>query len=76
MLKANELFDALWCQTWQLTLLIVTVAAAAALARRRPHLVYLLWMLVVIKAFTPRLWSSPAGLFSWAQAEYRKAETG
>lgn len=69
--KVNEVFESLWCQTWQLTLLIIVVAAAAALARRRPHLAYLLWMLVVVKALTPPLWSSPAGLFSWTQAERR-----
>lgn len=68
-LKTSELLQALWCQTWQLSLLILGVAAAAALARRRPHLVYLLWMLVVVKAITPPLWSSPVGLFSWAQAD-------
>lgn len=65
----SELFWLVWCQVWQLSLLILGVAAAAALARRRPPLVYLLWVLVVVKSLTPPLWSSPSGVFSWAQLE-------
>lgn len=46
----SELPQLVWCQVWQVTLLIIGVAVAAALARRRPHLVYLLWMLVILKS--------------------------
>ena len=53
-------------QFWQVTVVCVLVAAATLLAcRHRPHLAYLLWMLVVIKAITPPLIASPTGLFSW-----------
>jgi beta-lactamase regulating signal transducer with metallopeptidase domain/Leucine-rich repeat (LRR) protein len=43
--------------------------------RRRPHLAYLLWMLVIVKAITPPVWSSPTGAFSWARAETVAAQT-
>jgi bla regulator protein BlaR1 len=59
-----------WSQLWQVTLLIVVVALLARMfCRNKPHLVYLLWMLVVLKCLTPPLWSSPTGLFSWMQVE-------
>jgi hypothetical protein len=49
-----------WTQAWQLAALAGLVALVVKLAcRRRPHLAYLLWMLVVLKAVTPPLWSSP-----------------
>ena len=55
-----------WAQLWQVTLTIVVVALGGRLAcRRRPHLAYLLWMLVVVKALVPPLLTSPTGLFSW-----------
>ena len=47
-----------------LALLVALVVRLAG--RHRPHLAYLLWLLVVIKCLTPPLWSSPAGVFSWA----------
>ena len=37
--------------------------------RHRPHLAYLLWMLVIIKAITPPLVASPTGLFSWIKRD-------
>src|SRR5690606_13162592 len=51
---------------------VLAVAVAAVVrwtCRRRPHLAYLLWMLVVVKAVTPPVWSSPTSVFSWALAE-------
>lgn len=59
-----------WTQFWQLTLVAVTAGVIARLLlRHRPHLAYLLWMLVIIKAITPPVVSSPTGLFSWAMRE-------
>ncbi len=59
-----------WTQTWQLAALAAAVALVAKVTcRQRPHLAYLLWMLVVVKAATPPVWSSPTGAFSWALCE-------
>ncbi len=67
---SNHLVRLAWTESWQLAVLAVVVGATVRLAcRRRPHLAYLLWMLVIVKAVTPPLWSSPAGAFSWAAAE-------
>jgi len=69
-LDFNHLLELGWTQTWQLTLLAVTVGLVVRFAcRQRPHLAYLLWMLVVIKALTPPVMSSPTSAFSWALAE-------
>jgi beta-lactamase regulating signal transducer with metallopeptidase domain/Leucine-rich repeat (LRR) protein len=69
-LPSERILDLAWTQCWQVALLTVAVAAICALAcRRRPHLAYLLWMLVVVKALTPPLLPSPTGIFSWALAE-------
>ncbi|MCH8047459.1 MAG: antirepressor regulating drug resistance protein, partial [Planctomycetes bacterium] len=63
----HELVRLAVSQLWQVTVLALLVAAVVRLAgRHRPHLTYLLWLLVVIKCLTPPLWSSPAGVFSWA----------
>jgi len=57
-----------WTQIWQVTLLAVVVAFLVRLAcRRRPHLAYVLWLVVLVKCLTPPLWSSPTSVFSWAQ---------
>ncbi len=58
-----------WTQLWQVTLVAMIVAIVVRLAcRRRPHLAYVLWLVVLVKCLTPPLWSSPTSLFSWAQA--------
>jgi len=63
----HELVRLAVSQLWQVTVLALLVALVVRLAgRHRPHLTYLLWLLVVIKCLTPPLWSSPAGVFSWA----------
>ena len=65
---SSEFTSAAWSQLWQVTALIVVVAVVVRfVCRQRPHLAHLLWMLVIVKCLTPPLWSSPAGLFSWAQ---------
>ena len=57
-------------QTCQVTVVILFVAIVVRLCcRQRPHLAYLLWMLVLVKCLTPPIWSSPVGLFSWAQVQ-------
>lgn len=56
-------------QLWQATLVAIVVGVVAMLvARRRPHLAYLLWMLVIVKCLTPPIWASPTGAFSWLLA--------
>jgi hypothetical protein len=53
-------------QIWQIAAVTLAVAFAARFAcRRRPHLAYLLWLVVIAKCLTPPVWSSPAGVFSW-----------
>ena len=62
----DSLNQAAWSQFWQVTLLIVFVAAITRLsAKNRPHLAHVLWLVVLIKCVTPPLWSSPAGVFCW-----------
>jgi uncharacterized protein (TIGR03067 family) len=57
-----------WAQLWQVTVAIGAVAVFVRIVgKRRPHLTYGLWMLVVLKCLTPPLWSSPTGVFSWLQ---------
>jgi beta-lactamase regulating signal transducer with metallopeptidase domain/tetratricopeptide (TPR) repeat protein len=68
-LPTSDLAGLVWSQVWQVTALAAVVGLATRLlCRRRPHLAYALWMLVVLKCVTPPLWSSPTGVFSWAQA--------
>ena len=67
-LPLNELASLAWSQIWQVTLLALAVGIAVTLGcRRRPHLAYVLWMLIIVKCLAPPLWSSPTGLFSWLQ---------
>jgi beta-lactamase regulating signal transducer with metallopeptidase domain/Leucine-rich repeat (LRR) protein len=74
MPTTQRLPELAWTQCWQIALLSIIVAVCVRLAcRRRPHLAYLLWMLVVVKALTPPLWTSPTGVFSWALAERQVA---
>jgi beta-lactamase regulating signal transducer with metallopeptidase domain len=73
-LATNDLAGSAWSQIWQVTVLLAIVAVATRLAcHRRPHLAYVLWMLVVLKCLTPPVWSSPTGLFSWAQCRVTPA---
>ena len=67
-LPSNEFLLLAWSEVWQVTVLIVVVAAVSRLAaRRRPHLAYALWLLVLLKCLTPPVWSSPTGIFSWIE---------
>ncbi len=68
--NTDAVIELAWTQIWQVAAVAVLVAVVTAICcRRRPHLAYLLWMLVLVKAVTPPLWSSPTGAFSWALAE-------
>lgn len=65
----SEIASPAWSQLWQVTALAAAVGALTWLCcRRRPHLAYVFWMLVVVKCLTPPVWSSPTGVFSWARA--------
>lgn len=75
-LPASDLASVAWSQLWQVTVLAAVVGVAVRFGCRcRPHLAYVLWMLVVLKCLAPPLWSSPAGLFSWAQFRVAPAES-
>ena len=75
-LPANDLTGLVWSQIWQVTALAAFVGVVTRLfCRRRPHLAYVLWMLVLLKCLTPPLWSSPTGCFSWAQLRVVPAES-
>jgi bla regulator protein BlaR1 len=67
-LATNEWAWLAWTELWQVTLLATAVLVVARLfGRRRPHMAYLLWMLVIAKCLTPPIWASPLGLFSRIQ---------
>lgn len=66
-----------WTQLWQVTLLAAAIGLATrAFCRRRPHLAYVLWLLVLVKSLTPPVWASPAGLFSWSGAAFASLSAG
>jgi|GEM_PF-2276030 len=68
--NTDAVIELAWIGAWQVAAVAVLVAVVTAIfCRRRPHLAYLLWLLVLVKAITPPLWSSPTGAFSWALAE-------
>lgn len=60
----ESLSDLAWLQVWQLTVAIMVVGLIAAVAcRRRPHLAYALWLVVLVKGLTPPLWTSNTSAF-------------
>lgn len=62
-------------QAWQVTVLATAVLVITRLcARNRPHLAYVLWLVVLIKCVTPPLWSSPSGAFTWLQTAMVRKE--
>ena len=59
-----------WTQIWQVTAVIAVAAVATQLCCvRRPHMAYLLWLLVLAKCWIPPIWTSPSGVFCWLGAE-------
>lgn len=64
MFDREALIALAWNQLWQVTVLIVAVGLITRLAcRQRPHLAYLLWMIVLVKSCLPPVWYSPTGIF-------------
>lgn len=69
-LELTSWTDAAVAQLVQVTLLAIVVGIVVLLtARIRPHLAYLLWMLVIVKCLTPPIAASRTSVFSWAWAE-------
>lgn len=55
-------------QSVQIAVLVLVIALIARwLARDRPHVARVLWLVVLAKCLTPPLWSSPSGVFCWLQ---------
>ncbi len=72
-LATSEFFQAALAQAWQIAALALVVAfVVRRFCHHRPHLAYVLWMLVILKCLTPPVWSSPFGLFSLAQIDMRQ----
>ena len=66
MFDREALIALAWNQLWQVTVLIVAIGLITRLAcRQRPHLAYLLWMIVLVKCCLPPVWHSPTGIFCW-----------
>ncbi len=54
-----------WMQVWQVTIVAAGLGVFARLfCSRRPHLAYILWLVVLVKLLTPPLLSSPTSVFS------------
>jgi beta-lactamase regulating signal transducer with metallopeptidase domain/protocatechuate 3,4-dioxygenase beta subunit len=76
-LYLHELASLAWLQFLQVTVLVAMVGLLVRFGcRSRPHLAYVLWILVLLKCLTPPIWSSPAGIFSWAQFHTLQSEGG
>jgi beta-lactamase regulating signal transducer with metallopeptidase domain/protocatechuate 3,4-dioxygenase beta subunit len=74
-LHLHELAHLAWLQFLQVSALVAAVGLLVRLGcRRRPHLAYMLWILVLLKCLIPPLWSSPTGIFSWAQLHFAGPE--
>ncbi len=64
----SHLLTLAWSQLWQVTVLVVIVAALVrTVARNRPHLGYVLWLVVLVKCVMPPLFTSASGVFCWLQ---------
>lgn len=65
-IRLDALSSLAWAQLVQVTAVALMAGLLARLVgRRRPHLAYVLWLLVIVKCVTPPIWSSPTGVFSW-----------
>lgn len=73
-LEVAALSDAAMAQLLQVTAVALGAGIMVRLfARSRPHLAYLLWILVIVKCLTPPLAASRTSVFSWAWAEEEKS---
>lgn len=62
-----RIVDAGWTLTWQVAFIAAGVWLLVTLfARRRPHLAAALWLLVIVKAVTPPVWTTPLNIWSLA----------
>ncbi|MEX2141376.1 MAG: M56 family metallopeptidase [Pirellulales bacterium] len=62
----SDVAELVWTQCWQIAAVAIIVGIVHRLfCGRRPHLGYVLWLLVLVKCLTPPLWTSPIGVFSW-----------
>ncbi len=69
-MNSNQVFELLWAQTWQVTVLATAVWGLVRLCGRdRPHLAHCLWSLVLLKCLIPPVWTSPIGLFCWLDVQ-------
>jgi beta-lactamase regulating signal transducer with metallopeptidase domain len=72
-MNAQHVFDLAVRQFAQLSVAIAIVGAITGLfCRRRPHLAYVLWLLVLVKSLTPPIWSSPTSIFSAMNMERQR----
>ena len=71
MINADLVIELARTQLVQLTAAIALAAAITFIAPRRAHLAYAVWLVVIVKALTPPVWSSPLGVFSWLDASSR-----
>ena len=63
--QMSELVLLGWAQLWQVTIVAsLVLAMVRVFCRHRPHLAYVLLLVVVVKCLTPPIWSSPVGVFS------------
>ena len=64
-------------QFWQVSTLVAIVAVIASfVGNRRPHLAYLLWLLVAVKCVTPPLVGSPTSVFSMVRSDSHTPASG
>lgn len=69
-LSLDSLAELCLAQLWQVTALAALVWLVTRLCcRHRPHLAYLLWMVVLVKCLAPPIAASRLSPFSWAMAE-------
>lgn len=71
-LLSETVFEVFVRQCWQISAVAVVVGLVTRLIRRRrPHLAYALWLLVLVKAVVPPVWGSPTSLLGWMEAGSR-----
>ena len=75
-MTSDNLCQLLFTQTWQVTLLAMSVWCLTRLCLRgRPWMAHLLWACVLIKVIVPPIMASPVGLFAWSYAQPAAAES-
>lgn len=62
--------ELLWRQFWQVSVLLLVVGACSLLlAKKRPHFVFVLWVIFFIKCITPPILQSQASVFAWVDSQ-------